>query len=387
MILSLGGVSIAKASITDTRADSWGTLELSAASWLGGQGVDVYSNGATAAGPPTDTLNYVNNSQGVSTQTGIEWQCVELVNRLYLTKGWITARWAGDGSSLKDNLPSGFTYQANGSITNLQAGDVITFSGNTTGHASIVESISGNTVTTVNQNTKAVYGTSTLSNGTLSNWLGSPYSIQGVVHRPTSTGGGGTTASRPMTVVSSDSSGLQWFIRNSHSPGAPDVAPFYYGGPGLIPVMGDWDGNGTVTIGAVARTSNGLLWYLKNSNGPGNPDYTPFYYGGSSLVPVVGDWNGDKYTTIGVVARTSNGLQWYLRNNNTGGSPDYTPFYYGGPSLTPLVGNWDGSGGDSIGAVDNSSNQWLWYLKNSNGSGNPDIAPFYYGGSTLIPVS
>jgi len=31
-----------------TRCDPWGTLELSSGSWLGGGGVDVYSNGSTA---------------------------------------------------------------------------------------------------------------------------------------------------------------------------------------------------------------------------------------------------------------------------------------------------------------------------------------------------
>ena len=39
-----------------------------------------------------------------------------------------------------------------------------------------------------------------------------------------------------------------WYLRNSNSPGAPDIAPFAYGGPGWVPIVGDWDGNGTVTI-------------------------------------------------------------------------------------------------------------------------------------------
>src|SRR5262249_22974705 len=35
-----------------------------------------------------------------------------------------------------------------------------------------------------------------------------------------------------------------FYLRNTHSPGAPDAGPFAYGGPGWRPVAGDWDGDG-----------------------------------------------------------------------------------------------------------------------------------------------
>jgi len=52
-------------------------------------------------------------------------------------------------------------------------------------------------------------------------------------------------------------------------------------------VVGDWDGNGTDTIGVFR---NGVF-YLRNSNTNGFADLA-FTYGQPGDVPVVGDWNG-----------------------------------------------------------------------------------------------
>ena len=37
-----------------------------------------------------------------------------------------------------------------------------------------------------------------------------------------------------------------WLLRNSNTPGAPDIT-ISYGGAGDVPVVGDWDGNNTTT--------------------------------------------------------------------------------------------------------------------------------------------
>ena len=182
------------------------------------------------------------------------------------------------------------------------------------------------------------------------------------------------------SVVSFSPSNATWYIRNQTSPGAPTVAPFAFGGPGWTPVMGDWDGNGTTTIGVVDPST--MTWYLKNSNGPGGPDITPFRFGAPGWIPVVGDWNGDGKTTIGVVDPTTE--TWYLRNSNTPGAPDITPFRYGAPGWVPVVGDWTGSGKSTVGVVDPSTE--TWYLRNTNSPGGPDIAPFAYGGAGWRPV-
>ena len=51
---------------------------------------------------------------------------------------------------------------------------------------------------------------------------------------------------------------------------------------GDIPLSGDWDGNGTTTIG-VFRAGT---WFLRNSNSPGGVDVT-FSWGAPGDIPVV----------------------------------------------------------------------------------------------------
>src|SRR5262249_7418929 len=153
----------------------------------GGAGVNVCTAG-------DDSSNYVDNVSGTSTLSGWKWECVELVNRLYLSKGWTTANWSGNGNSLINNVPSGLTAENNGSISYVNTGDVITLSGYTYGHAAIVSSISGSTLTIISQNA-SLSSTASITSGSLaganapfsmSGWSG--YSVQSIIHHsvPTS---------------------------------------------------------------------------------------------------------------------------------------------------------------------------------------------------------
>ncbi len=219
-----------------------------------------------------------------------------------------------------------------------------------------------------------------------------------------------------------------WYLRGSNGPGAPDAGKFAYGAPAWIPVVGDWDGNGTMTIGVVDPATE--TWYLRNSNSAGGPDFTPFRFGAPGWVPVVGDWTGSGHTGIGVVdpttgtwylrtevspggadagqfrygaagwipvvgdwtgsGRSGIGMvdpatgTWYLRNEATAGAPDAGQFRYGAPGWKPVVGDWDGSGKDGIGVVD--PNTGIWYLRNENSVGAPDAGQFAYGAPGWLPV-
>jgi hypothetical protein len=119
-------------------------------------------------------------------------------------------------------------------------------------------------------------------------------------------------------------------------------------------VVGDWDGSGTFTIG-VYRPSN-ATWYLRNSNSPGAPDITPFAYGASYMKPVVGDWDGDGKWTVGVFDPRGNG-SWLLRDVNDRGFWDVPAFAYGAPTWTPVIGQYHGNldllalGGEGSGAA------------------------------------
>jgi hypothetical protein len=130
-----------------------------------------------------------------------------------------------------------------------------------------------------------------------------------------------------------DPSTATWYLRNEDNAGPPDAGVFRYGAPGWIPVVGDWDGNGTTTIGVVNPNAGGYLqWFLRNSNSAGAPDIAPFLYGLSGWQPVVGDWSGSGKTQLGVVAPGGN---WYL-----GAGPNIVPFAYGASGWTPVAGTW-----------------------------------------------
>jgi hypothetical protein len=95
-------------------------------------------------------------------------------------------------------------------------------------------------------------------------------------------------------------------------------------------VVGDWDGDRVDGIGVV----RGTRWYLRQRANAGKPAIGFTYgvrktKGKSKKVkitlkpsdtPVVGDWNGDKSDTVGVVRAST----WYLRDKNNGGKPTQT---------------------------------------------------------------
>jgi hypothetical protein len=194
----------------------------------------------------------------------------------------------------------------------------------------------------------------------------------------------------PTTVGVFEYNTATWKLRNSNSPGAPDVAPFAYGSPTSAPVWGDWDGDGSFTVGVVDVVPNPyvpgslplLRWQLKNSNPAGAPDVT-FLYGKQGDIPVVGDWDGDGTFTVGIF-EPDTGV-WKLKNTNQEGAPDYT-FAYGQRGDTPVVGDWDGDGTFTVGVARAGAGVLTWYLRNANTPGAPDIAPFAYGSAGTTPV-
>jgi glucose/arabinose dehydrogenase/PKD repeat protein len=124
-----------------------------------------------------------------------------------------------------------------------------------------------------------------------------------------------------------------WYLRNANSAGPYDVK-VAYGQPGDTPVVGDWDGDRSGTVG----TFRDGVWSLRNSNTSG-PAELRFNYGRGTDIIVVGDWNGDGIDTPGVIR---NGI-WYLRNANSAGQPSIA-FSYGVAGDRAVVGDWNGDG-------------------------------------------
>jgi hypothetical protein len=166
----------------------------------------------------------------------------------------------------------------------------------------------------------------------------------------------------------------RWYLRDYTSAGANNIPGFSFGGPGDIPVVGDWNGDGITTIG-VFRAGN---WYLRDSNSSGANNIPGFTYGSATDIPLVGDWNGDGKSTIGVF-RAGN---WYLRDSNSAGANNIPGFSYGGSGDIPVIGDWNGDGKDTIGVFRNGT----WYLRDFNSAGSHTIPSFTYGGPDDIPV-
>lgn len=161
----------------------------------------------------------------------------------------------------------------------------------------------------------------------------------------------------------------QFLLRNSNTPGPPDLS-YSYGLPGDVPLACDWNGNGVDTAGLFRDGT----FLLRNTNSAGRPNKT-FNFGQAGDIPLCGDWNGTGVDSIGVFRAGT----FYLRNSNTAGPPTLT-VSYGAPTDIPVTGDWNGDGIDSIGVY--RSGRWLLSDRNkaprtaySFGFGGPGDQP------------
>ncbi|MDX1620023.1 MAG: hypothetical protein R3320_03475, partial [Nitriliruptorales bacterium] len=152
---------------------------------------------------------------------------------------------------------------------------------------------------------------------------------------------------------------------------------FRYGREYDAPIVGDWDGDGRDEIGIIRDRE----WHLKNSIEGGEADIV-FTYGRMTRgdLPLVGDWNGDASDEIGIIRDG----EWHLRMSLSGGVADHT-FIYGRITRgdIPIIGDWNGAEGDTVGIVRDGE----WHLKNSLEGGVSDLS-FTYGrvSSGDIPI-
>ena len=117
-----------------------------------------------------------------------------------------------------------------------------------------------------------------------------------------------------------------------------------FGTSGDLPVVGNWDGAGVSKIGTFTPATG--MWTL-DTNGNGQFDgcqvdkcFGPF--GTVGDVPVVGDWNGDGTAKIGVFRAASG--EWFLDLNGNGhwDGPTVDKYIssFGQAGDLPVVGKW-----------------------------------------------
>jgi hypothetical protein len=153
---------------------------------------------------------------------------------------------------------------------------------------------------------------------------------------------------------------------------------FFFGVPRQLPVVGDWDGDGEDTIG-VYVPENGTF-HLSNVNAAGDAPIS-VSFGAPNLTPLAGDWDGDGKDTVGVYVPEAG--TFFLTNANTAGEASIS-VTLGAPNLRPLAGDWDGDGKDSVGVY--ASDAGMFYLTNRNVTGVVDMA-FSYGPPNRAPLA
>ena len=158
---------------------------------------------------------------------------------------------------------------------------------------------------------------------------------------------------------------------------AGDAAParFFFGNPGDMPFMGDWDGDGVATPG-LYRQSDGYV-YLRDSNTQGVAD-REFFFGNPGDIPLVGDWNGDGRDTVSIY-RSSDARVYVINELGVDGGglgAADSSYGFGNPGDRPFSGDFDGDGIDTVGLYRRSSG--FVYFRNSLTTGIADLS-FFYG--------
>jgi hypothetical protein len=176
-----------------------------------------------------------------------------------------------------------------------------------------------------------------------------------------------------------------WILSNSTTGGGPLIS-FAWGSPGDIPVAGDWNGDGADTVGLFRQTATAPDWYLATANAAGGgSDPAPFAWGSPGDVPVVGDWNGDGVDTVGLFRQAD----WFLATaNGVGGGSNPAPISFGNPGDTPLSGDWDGTNTDRVAIfrIEGGIGQFAVATANTS-SGGAGVRQYPFGLSGDAPVA
>jgi hypothetical protein len=165
----------------------------------------------------------------------------------------------------------------------------------------------------------------------------------------------------------------QWHLR-SHA-GVTDS--FFFGNPGDLPFMGDWNCDGVETPG-MYRQSDGYA-YLRNSNDQGAADIK-FFFGNRGDVPIAGDFNGDGCDTVSIYRPSNQGFYIINELGSSGGGLGTADRHYtfGDPGDKPFVGDFNGDGMETAGLHRESTG--LVYFRNIHRWGAADHQ-FVFGDS------
>ncbi|MFI5593373.1 hypothetical protein ACIA5G_50570 [Amycolatopsis sp. NPDC051758] len=176
-----------------------------------------------------------------------------------------------------------------------------------------------------------------------------------------------------------DPTSATFLVSNTPETGQAQYS-FRYGNPGAQPLVGDWDGDGKDNVGV--RMGN--TFFLRTSSvASGTETTTSVAFGDVSDIPVIGDWDGDGKDNVGFYRPS--GARFYLRTSaNTDPVDATTVVLYGNTNVQPLIGDWNGDGKDNIGV--RMGNTFFFRTSEVNDNAEVTASVAYGNGTTEIPI-
>ncbi|MBK6314502.1 MAG: hypothetical protein IPF53_09360 [Blastocatellia bacterium] len=128
-----------------------------------------------------------------------------------------------------------------------------------------------------------------------------------------------------------------FFLKNTNSAGAADLV-FTFSVGGAIPIPATGMPTTSTRSGSTSRRPGRSSFATRTRTRPA--DVTPFSFGAPGATPIAGDWNADGTDSVGIYNQAN--AAWFLANTNGAGAMADFAFTYGTPVLRPLAGDWDG---------------------------------------------
>jgi hypothetical protein len=172
-------------------------------------------------------------------------------------------------------------------------------------------------------------------------------------------------------------SGGTWHVLDSTS-GFTSSTTVTVGGPGLVPIHGDVDGDQRQDVGTYNPSTGAWQWKTSSSGYSATINQTA---GGPGYVAVPGDYDGDGRTDPAAY-RLSDGL-WHIVPSANVATP--LDIFWGGPGYTPLPGlDFDGDFVSDIAVYQQSTGKWFILLSSTNFTTSMTVS---WGGVgyTLVP--
>jgi hypothetical protein len=152
-----------------------------------------------------------------------------------------------------------------------------------------------------------------------------------------------------------------------------------YGQSPMVPIVGDWDGDGAETVSVYDPSAGAFL--LSDDPATGSHQFL-VRYGNPNAAPLVGDWDGDGRDNIGVRMGTT----FFLRVSPiTSTTETTTTVTFGGAGDIPVIGDWDGDGRDNVGVYVPALARFS--LRTSANDAPETVRSLVYGNANVTPLA